>query len=74
MGFTISLSQGTVCRLGGFVVGWVCRGEGLSWGTSVWGGFVVGRVCLGCVCRGEGFSGLGLSWGGFVWVGLLVYQ
>ena len=46
------MSQGWVCRRGGFVVGWVCRR----------GTFVAGvRLSLGYVCRG-----VGLSQGGFV--------
>ena len=57
------MSQGRVCRRGGFVVGRVCRGEGLSQGRICRrGGFVVGWVC-----RREGLSGVGLSRGGFVW-------
>ena len=36
----VRLSLGCVCRWGRFVVGWVCRGEGLSRGGFVWGGFV----------------------------------
>ena len=35
-GFVVKL-----CLLwNGFVVGWVCRGVGLSWGGFVWVGFV----------------------------------
>ena len=54
--------MGLVCRWGGYVVGWVCRGKGLSGlslslGGFVYDGFVVGcvrlgRVCLGWLCLG----------------------